>query len=97
MPKGYIIFTEAIHDREAMDTYSQAAIPTIMGAGSNVLVAAQDAEVLEGEWHGSQTVILEFESVEAAKAWYESDEYQAAIPLRQAAADCNVAILPGFG
>ena len=97
MPKGYIIFTEAIHDREAMDTYSQAAVPTIMGAGSNVLVASPEAEVLEGEWHGNQTVVLEFESVEAAKAWYQSEDYQAAIPLRQAAADCNVAILPGFG
>jgi uncharacterized protein (DUF1330 family) len=97
MPKGYVIFTEAIHDQEAMGTYSQAAFPTIMDVGSNVLVASQGAEVLEGEWHGNQTVVLEFESVEAAKAWYESDDYQAAVPLRQAAADCNVAILPGFG
>lgn len=97
MPKGYLIFTEAIHDKEAMDTYSQAAIPTIMGAGASVLVASQDGEALEGEWHGNQTVVLEFESVEAARAWYQSDEYQAAIPLRQAAADCNVVILPGFG
>ena len=97
MPKAYIVFTEAIHDSDAMNTYSGAAFPTIVGSGANVLVASQDAEVLDGEWHGNQTVVLEFESVEAAKAWYESDEYQAAIPLRQAAADCNVAILPGFG
>ena len=97
MPKGYVIFPEAIHDREAMDTYSQAAIPTIVGASANVLVAAQDAEVLEGEWHGNQTVVLEFESVEAAREWYQSEGYQAAVPLRQAAADCNVVILAGFG
>ncbi len=97
MPKGYIIFTEAIHDREAMDTYSQAAVPTILGVGSNVLAADQQPEVLEGEWHGNQTVVLEFESVEAARAWYQSEDYQAAIPLRQAAADCNAVILAGFG
>ena len=96
MPKGYVIFTEAIPDREAMDPYSQAAMPTIMGA-ANVLVASQDAEVLEGEWHGNQTVVLEFESVEAARAWYQSEDYQAAIPLRQAAADCNAVIVTGFG
>jgi uncharacterized protein (DUF1330 family) len=72
MPKAYIVFTEAIHDQDAMNTYSGAAMPTIMGA-ANVLVATQGAEVLEGEWHGNQTVVLEFESEEAAKAWYESD------------------------
>jgi uncharacterized protein (DUF1330 family) len=41
-------------------------------------------------------VILEFESVEAARSWYESSDYQAAIPLRQAGAETNVAIIAGF-
>ena len=53
-------------------------------------------ETLEGEWHGTQTVLLEFESVEAAKEWYYSDAYQEAVKLRQAAADCNGAIISGF-
>ena len=53
-------------------------------------------ETLEGQWHGTQTVLLEFESVEAAKQWYHSDEYQAAAKLRQAAADCNGVIISGF-
>jgi uncharacterized protein (DUF1330 family) len=95
MGKAYIIFQETIHDREAMDTYSQAAMPAIAGK-ADVLVVDQNAEVLEGEWPANQTVVLAFESVEAAKAWYESEAYQAAIPLRQAAADTNVAILTGF-
>ena len=43
-----------------------------------------------------QTVVMEFESVEAAKAWYYSDAYQAAAKLRQAAANCNAVIIPGF-
>jgi uncharacterized protein (DUF1330 family) len=34
--------------------------------------------------------------VEAARAWYESDAYARAKPLRQAAADCNVVIVSGF-
>jgi uncharacterized protein (DUF1330 family) len=41
--------------------------------------------------------VLEFESVDAARAWYESEPYQKAAKLRQAAADCNVVILSGFG
>jgi uncharacterized protein (DUF1330 family) len=97
MSKAYIIFTEDIHDQEAMGAYTADAFPTIIDAAANVLAADGAAETLEGEWHGNQTVVLEFESVEAAKAWYESDAYQAAIPKRQAAADCNVAIIHGFG
>lgn len=34
--------------------------------------------------------------MEAARAWYESAEYAAAKPLRQAAADSNVVIDAGF-
>ncbi|MEX1006598.1 MAG: DUF1330 domain-containing protein [Acidimicrobiia bacterium] len=94
MPKGYVIFTEAIRDPEGMKAYGQAARPAL--AGVSVLAVDQAPEVLEGEWHGNQTVILEFESVDAARKWYESAEYSAAVPLRQAAADANVVIVSGF-
>ena len=53
-------------------------------------------KVIEGTWHGDQTVVLEFESVDAARAWYDSEAYQQAAKLRQAAADCNAVILAGF-
>lgn len=96
MPKGYVIFTELIRDPDGMDVYGQKAIPTMMQSGGSVLVVDDQPETLEGEWHGSRTVILEFESVDAARAWYESPEYQTAIPLRRAAADANVVIVSGF-
>jgi uncharacterized protein (DUF1330 family) len=95
MSKGYVIFTETIHDREAMKAYSEAAGKALAG-GPKPLAVDQQPQVLEGEWPATQTVVLEFESVEAARDWYESDAYQAAIPLRQAAADTNVVIISGF-
>ena len=45
-------------------------------AGATILSFDQNAEAIEGEWHGTQTVLLEFESVEAAREWYNSDAYQ---------------------
>jgi uncharacterized protein (DUF1330 family) len=96
MPKGYVIFTEAINDPEGMKAYGRAAVPTIRESGGKTLVATSEPQVLEGDWHGNQTVILEFESVEAARAWYESEGYQNAVKLRQAAADSNAVILSGF-
>ena len=96
MPKGYIIFTEDIHDQDQINTYAQQAIPTIFQAGGQILVADDAPEPIEGDWHGTRTVVLEFESVEAARDWYRSAEYQEHAPLRHAAADNKAAIVAGF-
>lgn len=94
MAKGYVIITEDIKDPAGMAEYGKLASQTMGNA--KVLAFGPAAEALEGQWHGTQTVLLEFESVEAAKQWYHSDEYQAAAKLRQAAADCNGVIVSGF-
>ncbi|MBJ7338299.1 DUF1330 domain-containing protein, partial [Mycolicibacterium sp.] len=87
MPKGYVIITEDIKDPAGMAEYGKLASQT-MGA-AKVLAFGPAVETLEGQWHGTQTVLLEFDSVDAAKEWYYSDAYQEALKLRQAAADCN--------
>ena len=45
---------------------------------------------------GSRLAIMEFESPEVARHWYESESGQEAHKLRTAAADCNVLIASGF-
>ena len=97
MPKGYIIFTEDIRDQAGIDAYASKAIPSLMQAGGRVVVADPAPVVLEGEWHGPMTIVLEFDSVDAARAWYESDDYQAIRGERLAAADSKGALLAGFG
>jgi uncharacterized protein (DUF1330 family) len=96
MPKGYVILTEAIKDPAGMAEYARAA-GAAMSRGVTILSVDRKPQVLEGAWHGDQTVVLEFESVDAARAWYESAEYQNAAKMRQAAADCNAVIVSGFG
>lgn len=96
MTKGYVIFTEQVNDAEAMGNYVQAVLPTIFAAGGSVVAAGPVESLLEGEWHGSQTVILEFPSVEAAHSWYDSSDYQAIIGQRHAAAESNAVIIGGF-
>jgi uncharacterized protein (DUF1330 family) len=95
MTKGYVLLTETIHDAAGMQAYGEAAWPTIVNAGATVLAADQAPAVLEGEWPVTQTVLLEFESVDAARAWYLSADYQAAANLRHKAAASNVVILAG--
>ena len=66
MAKGYVIITEDIKDPAGMAEYGKLASQTMGGA--TVLAFGPAAETLEGEWHGTQTVLLEFESVEAARS-----------------------------
>jgi uncharacterized protein (DUF1330 family) len=94
MPKGYFIITEDIKDPAGMAEYAKLAGKTMVGV--TLLSLDQNPEVLEGQWHGTQTVLLEFESVEAAREWYHSDAYQEAAKLRHAAADSNGVIVSGL-
>jgi uncharacterized protein (DUF1330 family) len=96
MPKGYAIFTETINDQAGYDGYVGKALPTILTKGGSAIVVHDNPEVLEGNWHGTRTVILEFESVEKAREWYNSPEYQAVVGERHASADANAAIVGGF-
>jgi uncharacterized protein (DUF1330 family) len=93
-PKGYVVITEDIKDPAAMAEYGKLAAKAMGGA--TLLAFAQDPTVIEGAWHGTQTVVLEFESIDAAKEWYYSDAYQEAAKIRQGAAECNGVIIQGL-
>lgn len=95
----YLIAQIAVDDFETyMATYGQAALPPIVAAEGKVLVGTPTVDLLEGEWTGNWTVVIEFPSQEAAKnSWYNDPEYQKAIPLRLAATSVNNLVLaPGF-
>ncbi len=96
MTKGYFIATVDVKDEDAMNAYSGKAGPTILQSGGKLIVVEDNVDVIEGKWHGTRTVVLEFDSVDAARAWYNSDAYQAVIGMRHAAADSNAVIVGGF-
>ena len=56
--KGYVILTEEIKDPAGMAEYGKLAMQAM--AGANILAVDQKPRVIEGEWHGSQTVVLDF-------------------------------------
>jgi uncharacterized protein (DUF1330 family) len=72
----YMVFTrESTRDPAEMKTYSNLVGATLAGHPVKVLAAYGRQEVVEGpEVEG--VVILEFPSIEAAKAWYDSPAYR---------------------
>ena len=86
MAKGYLISQVDVHDTEAYREYGAKVPATLVGSEGRFLVRGGRIEPLEGDAPPQRTVVLEFPSLAHARNWYESDAYQALIPLRHAAA-----------
>ncbi len=78
----YVVAQGRIENREMLNEYVAKAIPTIQSGGGRILGFDESPEIVEGEVEHPRTVILEFPSREAYRAWYDSDAYQAILPLR---------------
>ena len=82
---AYFIAQYVVNDPKLYREYQAAAAPTIHARGGEIVAFDVAAQTIEGTPPGPQTVIVKFESAEAAKAWYQSPEYQAAVGKRLAA------------
>ena len=91
---AYLIVNYEVEDPALYGEYAKAAGPA-MKIGSECQLIAFDpaSERIEGDAAGRQTVILQFDSKEKAKALYESGEYQAIIGKRLKATSRHFAIL----
>ena len=81
---AYFIAQYVVNDRNLYQQYAKGAGPTIGAFGGRIVSFDVAAETIEGAPPGPQTVIIEFESPEKAKAWYESADYQAVVGKRLA-------------
>lgn len=82
---AYFVAQYVVHDPKLYREYQAAAAPTIQASGGEVVAFDVASDTIEGEPPGPCTVIVKFESTEAARAWYESPAYQAAAKKRLAA------------
>ena len=82
---AYFIAQYVVNDPKLYREYQGGAGATIRDAGGEVVAFDVAAETVEGTPPGPQTVIVKFESKEAAKAWYQSPAYQAVVGKRLAA------------
>lgn len=95
MPKGYWMVSIEVTDADTYETYKPAAAAAVIAYGGRYLVRGDaEIEVVEGEMY-PRPVVIEFESPEAARACYESDQYQAALRIRQRSANAHFALVSG--
>jgi uncharacterized protein (DUF1330 family) len=94
---AYLISDATMRDREAFQTYRARAADSIAKYGGRYLVRGGEIEPLEGSWSPRMIIIVEFESVEQARAWYRSAEYAFALEVRDAALSRNLVLVDGIG
>lgn len=95
MASAYIVFIrESSVDEDALARYSSLVPPTFVGRNVKFHAAYGRQEVLEGP-EADGVVVLEFGSWDEAKRWYDSPEYQAAIPVRQGGASFRAILVEG--
>jgi uncharacterized protein (DUF1330 family) len=78
----YAIAQGTCVNRALHDDYVAKAIPTLEAHGAKILAFSEDPDVVEGTLANKRFVLLEFASREAFRAWYDSPEYQAILPMR---------------
>ncbi|TMB65844.1 MAG: DUF1330 domain-containing protein [Chloroflexi bacterium] len=79
---AYVIAQFDVNDVNMYYEYASKIFETTKGYGRRIL-AANDAEVREGSIPHLRTIAGEFPSLDKARAWYDSESYQAIIGLRQ--------------
>jgi len=77
---AYLIADIKITDPATFDEYRKLVPPLIAAHGGRYLARGGASEVLEGAWKPNRTVVLEFPTMAALRAFWTSPEYQ---PLRE--------------
>jgi uncharacterized protein (DUF1330 family) len=95
MAKGYMISAHrSAADPEKASAYRKLAIPALLSMGGKFLSAGGRVVARENGLN-ERTVLIEFESFEAAVNAYESDAYQGALKLLSGGADRDVRLFEG--
>lgn len=92
---AYVIADITITNAEGYATYRPLAVESVARHGGRFVARGGAIEALEGGWTPSRVVILEFPSMEAARKWYDSPDYQAALKVRLANSTGRVIMVDG--
>ena len=92
---AYLVGDIEVTDPEKYSNYASGVPETVAAYGGQYLVRGVSGEVLEGSWNPRRLVVLEFENMERAKAWYDSPEYADLKKLRQSASIGNLIFAGG--
>jgi uncharacterized protein (DUF1330 family) len=92
---AYVIADVQVTDAAAYEPYRPLAGASIARFGGRFVVRGGEAELLEGAPAPERIVVIEFPDADTARRWYNSEEYQSALKIRQAASNGRLILVDG--
>ena len=93
--KAYIIVDVNITNPTRYEDYKKLTPASLVPYAGKFVVRGGKTETLEGDWEPGRIVVLEFPSVQQAKAWWSSAGYAPAKAIRQSSADTKMILVEG--
>lgn len=93
----YVIVDIQVEDPEDYKSYVPRSTALVEAHGGRFLARGGHAETLEGDWQPGRVVLIEFPDLRAARAWYDSPEYQEVVRIRHRASISRGVIVQGAG
>ena len=81
---AYFVAEVEVTNSAAYETYRPLAGAAVAQYGGRFVARGGKTELIEGSPEPQRVVIIEFSDAAAARRWYNSPEYQAALPIRLA-------------
>jgi len=93
---AYYIAEYELTDPEGIKPYREQVDATFQAYGGRYIARAGEMDRLEGNPPKHRVVIIAFDSLERARAWYNSPEYAKIRPFRQKSGNTNAYIIEGL-
>lgn len=93
---AYLIANIEVTDPAGFERYREAVPAVIAAHGGRYLVRGGAKRVLEGQLPLQRLVVLEFPSMQAAQAFYDSADYAPLLALRLASTRSDVVLVEGY-
>src|SRR4249920_3702615 len=92
---AYLVSTIEVHDPVGYEEYRKLVPPILAKYGGRFVVRGGTTEYKEGDWRPGRIVVVEFASLEKARAFYDSPEYTEAKHVRQRTSVGSVLFVEG--
>ncbi len=94
---AYFIAQIQIDEPEEYQSYLDGFMPIFDRHGGRLLtVSSKPIEIVEGSWAYDGVVLMEFPSLEAARAWKDDPDYARLASIRQRTARTNLILVDGI-
>jgi uncharacterized protein (DUF1330 family) len=92
---AYVVVQVDVTDPARYEDYKKMVPASLATFGGRFIVRGGRTETLEGSWAPRRFVMVEFPSLERARAWWASEEYAEAKALRQATSSTEMIVVEG--